>query len=480
MKFLEDVDVDEVSPVRRAANRRKFVLKGDADVSAEIDDIMAVPAAFEGAMLDGLRADGADETVQKAAVAAVRLLKGVEADLPEPLREMVEKLGSEMYPVRNLPLNSTTTEPNDPENELTGHASTGGALPTWKADSCDMDDDDDEDDMDVAKAFAEKTAMRKRTYTADERKRMAGNGQAMPGGRYPIPDKDALEDAIHAVGRGKGSHAAIRAHIRGRAKALGATAMLPSNWSVAKADDEPDETLVRRVLKALKGSQDAKTTPADENGDTSVPNDDPDDVAKAAETKEGGTVEPTAVPVLKEDGTWDLDGVPDNERRLLEPIAKAQAEQAAILAETREALAKSQDALAEREFVHKAETELSALAAPTALGPVLKEAAEKLSPEANEALEQILKAANAQVETGDLFKELGRTALPQEDGGGENPWAQIEKAADALIEKDADGLTQSQAIDRVLKTDAGKKLYARYQAETYHDGAANLSGREMS
>ena len=473
MKILEDVDVDEVSPVRRAANRRKFVLKEDADVSREIDDIMQIAAPFEGAMLDGMRADGADETVQKAAVAAVRLLKGVEDELPEPLREMVSKLGSEMYPVRNMPLNTTTTEPNDPENELIGSDSAGGALPTWKADCSDMDDDDDDDDEDVAKAFAEKSAVSKRTFTADQRRDMASNGQAMTGGRYPIANRADLSNAIHAIGRGKGSHAAIRSHIISRAKALGATSMLPPAWKVGKA--ESDESLGRRVLEAvgLTKTQDEKTTPADENGDTSVPEN--DDVTKA--DQEGGTVESTeAVPVLKEDGTWDLDGVPEAERRMLEPIAKAQAETMAVLAETREALAKSQDALAEREFVRKAETELSALAAPSALGPVLKEAAEKLSPEANEQLESILKAANAQVETGDLFKELGRTALPDETGGGESPWAQIEKAASELVEKSDDGLTESQAIDRVLKTAAGQKLYARYQAEQYHMGAANLTG----
>ncbi len=253
MKLLEDVDVDEVSPVRRAANRRKFVLKGDSDVDAEIQDIMQVAAPFEGAMLDGLRADGADETVQKAAVAAVRLLKGVEDELPEPLREMVSKLGNEMYPVRNPKLNTTTTEPNDPENELIGEASTGGELPTWKADSSDMDDDDDEDDTDVAKAFAEKSALSKRTFTAEQRRSAASSGDAMTGGRYPIENRSDLSNAIHAIGRGKGSHAKIRAHIISRAKALGATAMLPPDWKVAKADEEPDETLVRRVLKALKG-----------------------------------------------------------------------------------------------------------------------------------------------------------------------------------------------------------------------------------
>jgi hypothetical protein len=83
----------------------------------------------------------------------------------------------------------------------------------------------------------------------------------------------------------------------------------------------------------------------------------------------------------------------------------------------------------------------------------------------------------AQVETGDLFKELGRTALPTEDGGGESAWAQIEKAADAIVEKSSDvELTREQAIDRVLKTAEGAKLYARYQADTYHMGAANMTG----
>ena len=109
MKLLTDVEVDEVSPVRRAANRRRFILKEDGEelgVDAEIADIMADPWEHEGAMLDGLRAAGADETVQKAAVAAVRLLKGVEEDLPAPMQELIEKLGREQYPVANGPLNT--------------------------------------------------------------------------------------------------------------------------------------------------------------------------------------------------------------------------------------------------------------------------------------------------------------------------------------------------------------------------------------
>jgi hypothetical protein len=67
-------------------------------------------------------------------------------------------------------------------------------------------------------------------WTAKEREKAANRGVAMPGGRYPIKDKADVRKAIRAVGRGKGSHAAIRKHIIKRAKALGAMEMVPDNW----------------------------------------------------------------------------------------------------------------------------------------------------------------------------------------------------------------------------------------------------------
>lgn len=83
-------------------------------------------------------------------------------------------------------------------------------------------------------------------YTADDRKTMASNGQAMPDGSYPIADKEDLANAIHAVGRGGGSHNTIRAHIIKRAKALGASNMIPDNWnadgSMRSTSDEPATT----------------------------------------------------------------------------------------------------------------------------------------------------------------------------------------------------------------------------------------------
>lgn len=76
----------------------------------------------------------------------------------------------------------------------------------------------------------------KREYSDDQRKEYAASGVAMPGGRYPIPDKDALSDAISAYGRGKGKKQ-VKAHIKTRAAALGATDMLPEKWKKSKTGD---------------------------------------------------------------------------------------------------------------------------------------------------------------------------------------------------------------------------------------------------
>ena len=431
MKLLTDVDVDEVSPVRRAANRRRFILKEDGEelgVDAEIADIMGMPWEHEGAMLDSLRAGGADETVQKAAVAAVRLLKGVEEDLPEPMQELIEKLGREQYPVANGPLNARKDDDSEP--------------------------DDDEDDEDIAKAYAD---LLKESVTEDQRQTWAKQGIAMPDGSYYIRNRSDLGHAIHAVGRGKNnSHAAIRAHIKRRAKALGATNMLPEEWGGNQ---------VAKTFEALKDalfkSQDNRAASPDDPGDADEGDDDADSDDDNSVQK-GDPVGTHVGPVQKEDGTWDLDGVPEEQRPSLEVILKAQTVLVTELADTRERLAKSEDDLRTREFVAKAEKELGALAGPGELGPVLKEAADKLSPEGLDKLEQILKAANAQVETGDLFRELGRTALP-ESGERTDPWSLIEKAADEMVEKSGD-LSREQAIDRVMKTAEGKRLYAQYMA----------------
>ena len=69
----------------------------------------------------------------------------------------------------------------------------------------------------------------KRTFTVDQRRAHAKSGAAMKDGSYPIVNRDDLSNAIRAIGRAK-NRAAAMAHIKTRARALGATSMLPEDW----------------------------------------------------------------------------------------------------------------------------------------------------------------------------------------------------------------------------------------------------------
>lgn len=76
----------------------------------------------------------------------------------------------------------------------------------------------------------------KRAYAEDTRKEMAGKGQAMPDGSYPIADEADLRNAIQAYGRAKDKNA-TKVHIMKRAVALGKEDLIPSSW-VSKEDIE--------------------------------------------------------------------------------------------------------------------------------------------------------------------------------------------------------------------------------------------------
>jgi len=70
---------------------------------------------------------------------------------------------------------------------------------------------------------------------AAARQYATAQGWAMPDGSYPIRPvdmhgRDDLESAIRAVGRGGGSHNAVRAHIIKRARAIGLSDLIPDTW----------------------------------------------------------------------------------------------------------------------------------------------------------------------------------------------------------------------------------------------------------
>jgi len=74
------------------------------------------------------------------------------------------------------------------------------------------------------------TAIVERDFSTAARKSAAKSGAAMPDGSYPIENTKDLKNAIQAIGRAK-NPAAVKAHIRKRAKALGASELIPSDWA---------------------------------------------------------------------------------------------------------------------------------------------------------------------------------------------------------------------------------------------------------
>lgn len=59
-----------------------------------------------------------------------------------------------------------------------------------------------------------------RKFSQDERDQAAKDGNAMPGGRYPIYNQDDLDDAVEDYIR-TGRPSAVAAHIHAMAKKLG-------------------------------------------------------------------------------------------------------------------------------------------------------------------------------------------------------------------------------------------------------------------
>jgi cell division septum initiation protein DivIVA len=70
-----------------------------------------------------------------------------------------------------------------------------------------------------------------KSFTAAQRRAYAKSGVAMPNGDFPIPDRDHLRSAVGRLGNYTGDKAKAKAHLIARAKALGATNLLPDDWA---------------------------------------------------------------------------------------------------------------------------------------------------------------------------------------------------------------------------------------------------------
>lgn len=397
---LSDIRPRRVSLVKRGANLRRILLaKSDEEnLDGFVSSLLAAPVEKEDELLAAVEAAHGDESVAKAVSTLVRAADGLREPFGDEFRDAIVKAAREQM----LDEDADDAAPDD-----------------------DGDNDGDGDEDDVAKAYE---TLIKREFTADERKKLAASGAAMSDGSYPIENKDDLDNAIHAVGRGKNnSHQKIRAHIIQRAKSLGATSMLPGDWNIQKEDGSMSETA-------------------------------------------------QAVPVRKEDGSWDLSAVPEENRdaveKALETVAKEHEDELAELRKAKEAeeskadeAIRKADALTERieksDYVTISKSLDNLAKDDTEFGDLLysirkAEDAKHLPEGTFEKLETVLKAAN---ESAAIFVEIGKT------GHGEQKDAQgkLDAAAEE-IRKAEPALTREQAVAKALDRDPN--LYTEIRKES--------------
>lgn len=102
-------------------------------------------------------------------------------------------------------------------------------------------------------------SMAKQGPSAEERRRLAGTGAALPDGSFPIRNREDLTNAISAFGRARSrDRQRVANHIRRRARALGLTDMLPEEGVLAdllKNSDEPKEKEMDDLEKAKEQNE---------------------------------------------------------------------------------------------------------------------------------------------------------------------------------------------------------------------------------
>lgn len=281
----------------------------------------------------------------------------------------------------------------------------------------------------------------KRDVSTEERERLADKGHAMADGGYPIANTSDLKNAIQAFGRAKNPDA-VKAHIRRRASALGASDQLPESWT-----EKADKTMPFEPFEPKpKGDGEPKPgTGSDADEEKDEEKDKEKEPAEKAATRE----EP---PMPAEVTTATLQKRLDDQAAENVRLQKRLDDQEKILKAERE---KNE----QRDYIAKCAHYPGLVLKADDDWKVLREIDQKLTPEAATRVGQLFKAASAAIEAGNLFKEMGSAA----PGTGTSAWAEIEALAEGIVAKGEKGLTKPQAVDLVCKQNP--ELYRRHQDE---------------
>jgi len=167
-----------------------------------------------------------------------------------------------------------------------------------------------------------------------------------------------------------------------------------------------------------------------------------------------------ATPLMKEDGSLNLDDVPEHLRADIEKLWKSTAENEKRADELQEEITKAQEEATKVAFIQKAET-FTLPAKADELGPVLRAISEKC-PDEYSFVEDLLTKASTLIAESDLLEEKGGKGA--DTTSITDAYAKAEKLAEEMVAKSEDGtLTKEKAIDLVFK--ANPELSQAYVKE---------------
>lgn len=174
----------------------------------------------------------------------------------------------------------------------------------------------------------------RKDYSPEKRAEMAKKGHALPDGSYPIADKEDLSNAIHAFGRAPESkRGQVAAHIKRRAKALGATSDVSGQWG-GTADEQKsmaeraDSKKVKQVKQGM-GDQSGEHVPAHwpaedyRQSQETVPAEEDDvfDESQTGQRDENIATADQPDPSGRNEGEAAGDDIQDNRNRATDPAA---------------------------------------------------------------------------------------------------------------------------------------------------------------
>ena len=429
MRRLKDLDVHEISLVKRAANKRRYlIVKSHTGVSG-----MATPQAAP-------KANAAQDLLAAMASIPREKLEHIAA-IAKSAKSRVRKADGDI-PEGDMPDDAVL--PEDAQNALKAafrilapysEAISAGTMADFadalgvEADAEDAEDVDGEaatDDGEIGKADEEPEADAEKL-----------DAMAKADGDDEDEDKAEKSDEVKDEVEGED---------------------VPP--SVAKADGMPDFADASDADKeaAMAAARTAYADAMKQRG-----------IEEAAQKSDGEEDDEDEDETLAKSGieksAFSLKGLSDKHRKVLEPVLKSHFDRFAQLERAnRELVAKSQkldEEMQRREFIAKAAKEFSALGRPEEIGENLMRLHKK-DPEGVDSWCRIMKAANEQMLHGGadgLFKELG-TAMGNAQTTGGDAYAKIQQHVDGLVQKSAVGKTREQIEAEFLSTPAGRRLYA--------------------